>query len=66
MRIENETDYTPIKITLDSRKDYDAFFRIMDEVITLNTYTSMKGDDIHLAVQLSNFAANNACDHEGE
>jgi len=59
MIIQQDKEYKPVTITLETKSEYNAFFRIIDSV-ELNDkpdHTSHKA--INMARELSNFATNN-------
>lgn len=59
MRINQEPSFKPLIIELQTKQEYDDFFRIVDEALDKNTPVFMTISSRELAGELSEFATNN-------
>lgn len=61
MKIEQKKHFEPVTITLETKDDYDSFFRIIEEVgnIPAHRLDYVATNDHGLITTLSNFATNN-------
>ena len=59
MKIEQEKEFKPVIITLETKDDYDNFISIIDEAIDKNVKTYMSPQAKGMAIAISDFATNN-------
>ena len=61
MKIKQEKEFKPLTITLETKEEYDSFFKIVNEAVNVHSGEAgyMEKDDYELARQLSNFDTNN-------
>ena len=60
MKIEQEEEFKPVTITLETRKEYDHFFNIIEEALDkkVKVFVRQKSN-LEMARSLSDFATNN-------
>jgi hypothetical protein len=59
MKINQDKEYKPVTITLETKSEYNAFFRMMDNVELKDNQDNTYIKVMNMARELSNFATNN-------